>query len=144
MLIHISFEGVLLANYPSFLPTAFVTLALPVLSCRGKLAFPSLKRYLSRGLWRDTSSAHSKRFGFNIVLSLQFGIHVLFWPLFLPTGSALGAPGSKSLHYYIFRVHISETTIITNSKLELCTRIGYFELLAAVLQCFQNLLQNPS
>ena len=54
--------------------------------------------------------------------------------MFLPTGSALGALGPKSLHYYnIFRVHISETTIKTRSKLELFTLVGTFELLAGVL-----------
>ena len=40
----------------------------------------------------------------------------------------------KSLHYYnTFRVQISETTIETDSKLELCTPIGTFDLLAGFL-----------
>ena len=109
-------------------------------------AFMSLKRYVSRGLWRDPPArSHFKRFGLKIVLSLRFGVHVFSWPRFLSTGSALGAHGSKSLHYYsTFRVHTSETTIKTDSKLELCTPRGTFELLAAVLYCFQNLMQNPS
>ena len=52
----------------------------------------------------------------------------------LSTGSALGELGSQSLHYYnTFRMHISETIICINSKSKLCTPIGDFELLVAVM-----------
>ena len=48
--------------------------------------------------------------------------------------SALGASAPESLHYYnTFRMHISETTINTDSKSKACTPIGHFELLAEVL-----------
>ena len=78
--------------------------------------------------------SHLKRFGLKIDRSLGCGAHVLSRPVFSSTGSTLGALDPKSLQYYnTFRVHVLETTIITYSKFELCTPIGNFELLAAVL-----------
>ena len=93
------------------------------------------KRHVPGGLYRYPAPNSSlKSFWLKIVFSLRFGVHVFSWPRFLSTGSALGALGSKRLHYYTtFRVHISETIISTDSKFELCTRICTFELLAAVL-----------
>ena len=87
----------------------------------------------------------SKCVGLKIDLSLECGAHVLSRPRFLSTGSALGAPDPKSQQYYKTNcVQMSETSIIIDSNSKLFTPRGHFELLAAVLRCIQNLLQNHS
>ena len=64
--------------------------------------------------------SHSERFWFKLMFSFGIGAHVLSRLRILTIRMALGAPDPKSLHYYdIFRVHLSETFVITDSKSKL-------------------------
>ena len=129
------FEGVWCSTYPSSLPLC----AWCGLAKRGNTAGCSRCSLRSNGTFLEVYSvtprgSSLKCFGLKIDLSLGCGAHVLSRPRFLSTGSALGAPEPKSLHYYkTFCVHISETIIITESKSKLCTLICHFEFSAGVL-----------
>ena len=83
-------------------PSAWGFLGREARFCCPHLPAPtSLKRFVFRGLIRDSPRrSHLKCFGLNFDLSLRFGAHVFSWPQFLSSGSALGAPDPKSLHYY--------------------------------------------
>ena len=84
--------------------------------CRDLPALTSLKRYVSRGLWRvPAARSHLKRFCLKIVLSFRSGAHVFSRPRFFSSGSALGALGCKSLQVYsMFCVVLSKTTVKAN------------------------------
>ena len=143
----ILFEGVWFSNYPSSLPLCVRSRWLLLRFCsRGCTGFTSLKRFVFRGLMRvPAAGSHLKRFWLRIVLSFGFGAQVFSRPRFLSSGLGLARLVFKSLRFCnVFCVDFSKTTVNVDSKSKLCAPNVTFELLAAVLWCFQNALQNPT
>ena len=127
--------GSLVVKLPSSLPWRVGGGHFPRFSARDLPALTSLKRYVSRGLWRvPRPRSHLKRFWLKLVLSFGSGAHVFSRPRFFSSGSALAALECKSLQVYsMFCVILSNTTVKAHWNHTLCVRKGTFEFLAAVL-----------
>ena len=131
------FEGVWSPIYQSSLP---VCVRFPWRFLRGQTDFP-----IAQTLRPINFRTHLKRFGIKIDLSLGCGAHVLSRLLFSSSGSALGAPDTKSLpDRGSSCVHISETIIYTYSKLKLCIRFAIFCFSLWVCNAFKTFSKSTS